>query len=340
MKASILVKLVFFSCMFLACHKKDKEPLPEPEPAPAPTSPSEIPDCQSLPPDPKPFGWHDSTLDAEKNILAFNYSPFSPDEVIYLTAGNISGFYPIYNLNVIAGTSTKLGNCGYFLPSLNKKNWMVYSSIDNNIVMLKCNGDSVTELSSDFRSINPQWDYKGNGIYYFKAANLQFASQILKMNPKTGAITVQFDAAIPQFAVYKNSEKLLYCQTSGTLATLVERDVVSEQERSLTTGPFVVKTGKVHFNNLCVDNSDQFAYWSNDLGIFRLNISNLTIDTLFKNCDNRIFDCPQISTQTGELSFTMHTRKQIAPAILFHEYKTMLSKPTANEAKVIRLFAN
>lgn len=334
------VLLFVFAALLLACNKKDKDPVFEPEPTPIPVVPSDIPVCESLPVDPKPFGWQDSILDAEKSILAFNYTPTSPDQIIYLAAGDVFGFYPIYNLNIVSGTKQKLGNAGYFLPSLNRSNWMVYCTIDNNLIKIKCNGDSALELTSDFRSINPQWDYLGKNIYFFKQANLSIGSQIQKINNTNDLVTVQFPADIPQFASFKKSDKVLYCQTSGTLATLVERTIASGNERPLIAGPFNVKTGKVHFNHLCLDNNDEFAFWANEVGIFRFHLNSLKLDTLFKNCDNRIFDSPQISTQTGELTFSVHVKKQIGPSLLLHEYKTMLSPPRANEATLIRLFSN
>lgn len=335
------VLIVVFAVLLIACNKKDKDPVVlEPEPTPIPTVPSDIPACETLPKEPKPFGWTDSTTDIDRNVIAFNYSPVNPDQIIYVATGDITGFYPLYNLNVTTGVKQKLGNAGYFLPSLNKSNWMVYSTIDNNLVKIKCNGDSALALSSDFRNLNPQWDYSGKYIYFFKQANFSIGSQIQKISNTNDVVTVEFPADIPQFASFKKSDKILYCQTSGTLATLVERVIPSGNERSLISGPFDVKTGKVHFNHICVDNNDEFAYWANTVGIFRFHLSSLKLDTLFKNCDNRIFDSPQISTQTGELSFSVHVKKQIGTAVLLHEYKTMLSPPRANEATLIRLFPN
>lgn len=331
-----LILTILLIALLSACKKK--EPETPPEQVPVPVIPSDIPACASLPAPPKPFGWTDSTKNEEQNVLAFNYSPVSPDEIIYITGGDIYGYYPVFKLDIISGNTTKIGNSGLFLPSISKTNWMLFSTIDNNLVKVKCNGDSMMQLSSDFKSIAPKWDYTGKQLYFFKQADLFSGSFIQKIGANGETFLKQFPADLPYFCSYTKSDKLLYCQTNNTLVTLVERDVPTDKERTLISGPFDPKSGKTHFNHLCIDNNDQFAYYANSLGIFRLNLSNLAVDTLFLNCDSRTFDCPQINTQTGELTFSVHSKTALSTTVLFHQYKTMVSPPRADEATLVRLF--
>jgi len=323
---------------FSACKKESPEPVPDTPAPPVPVLPSFIPDCAALPPEPKPFGWQDSTVDEEKNILAFTFNPKNPDQIIYMTAGNITGFFPFYNLDVVTGTKKILGNAGYFLPNISKKGWLLYSSIDNNIMKVKVNGDSLATLTSDFRSLAPQWDFQEKGFYYFKEANQSINSQIVKVNPEGNTVVVMLPADLPQFTVFRKSDQLLYCQTSGSLATLVQRNMTTQQERSLVSGPFDARTGKVHFNNLCTDLNDEFCFWSNDLGIFRCHLASLKTDTLYKNCENRVFKNPQVNLTTGELCFSLHIKKAIGPSMLLHEYKTLRADRSGNAATEVRIF--
>ena len=331
----LLVSLV---TLFMACRKKTDEPVPEPPVVLEPIPPSFIPDCGVLPPEPKPFGWQDSTADEEKNIQAYTFNPQNPDQIIYMTAGSITGFSPFYNLDVVSGAKRFLGNGGFFLPSINKMGWIVFSTIDNNIIKIKVNGDSLSQLTTDFKSLAPQWDYQGKGFYYFKEANQNVGSQLVKVNQEGNMVVVMFPADIPQFAAFHQSDQLIYCQTTGSLATLVQRNTATQVERPLISGPFNAKTGKVHFNNLCVDLTDEFCFWSNDAGIFRCHLPSLKTDTLYKNCDNRIFNWPQINLATGELCFTLHIKKVIGHSVLFNEYKSIRADKTGGNAREIRIF--
>lgn len=328
--------LVVIVLLFSGCRKKGEEPVPAPADVPLPALPSFIPSCAALPPEPKPFGWQDSTIDEEKNILAYTFNPQNPDQIIYMRAGSITGFFPFYNFDLITGNKKLLGNAGYFLPSLSNNGWLIYSTIDNNIIKIKVNGDSLKQITTDYKSLSPQWDYQGKGFYYFKEANQSIGSQLVKVNQEGNVVVVMFPADLPQFAVFHKSDQLLYCQTSGSLATLVQRNADTQQERVLVS-PFNSKTGKVHFNNLCVDLSDEFCFWSNDYGIFRCHLASLKTDTLFKNCENRIFNWPQVSMTTGELCFSLQIKKVIGHSVLFTEYKSVRADRSGNAANEIRI---
>lgn len=337
LRQTILLCIVLI-LTFSGCRKKPADPVPEPPIPVAPTLPSFIPDCANLPAEPKPFGWQDTTTDETKNILAFTFNPQNPDQIIYLTAGNITGFNPFYVLDVVKGSQKQIGNTGPFLPCISKKGWIVYSTIDNNIMKVKVNGDSLTTITTDYRSLAPQWDFEQKGFYYFKEANQSVGSQLVKVNAEGNTVVIMFPADIPQFTVFHNSDQLLYCQTSGSLATIVQRNMTTQQERTLISGPFNSKTGKVHFNNLCVDSGDEFCFWSNDLGIFRCHLPSLKTDTLYKNCENRIFNFPQINLSTGELCFGLHIKKVLSASSLLHEYKTIRADRSGNSATEVKIF--
>jgi hypothetical protein len=323
MRKKIAPVLLFLIVWSFSCKKKE-DTTPAPTEDPTPVAPvSVIPDCESLPPEPKPFGWTDSTLDASRNFLAFNYNPLDPNEFVYVLDGDIGGYSPIYFMNVVSGQKKQLGNAGPFLPNISKTGWLTYSSIDNNVYKIKCNGDSVSQLSLNNISLNPHWDYRGRDILFFQEATQNISSQIVKLSASGEVVLQLFQADVPQFATFNKSDQILYCQISGTLATLVHRNLVTSEERVLLSGPYTPKTGKIHFNHLCLDLEDENFYWANDLGIFRANLASVKVDTLYKNCDNRILDYPQISSHARELTMTLHTKKAIGPFILLHAYKTL-----------------
>lgn len=330
--------LLSFLILFFSCKKKNEAEPPSVD-APPIVVVDDLPACESIPPAPAPFGWQDSTADPSQNILAYNYNPLNPDEFIYLLDGDISIYHPLLKYNVISKQKTELGHIGSYAPSINSKGWITYSSVDNNIFKVKINGDSLVQITFNFISLAAQWDYQGKGIYFFQQANQNLGNQIAKLDASGNLVINLFPADLPQFAVFHKSDQILFCKTSGSLVTVFQRKIGTEPEIPLVTGPYNAQSGVSNFNNLCIDLKDENFFWSNTLGIFRCNIATLKVDTLFKNCESRIFDYPQVSAHNNELTMTMHLKKVLGSYQLFHEYRAMnvdLDQVKATEVKLFQ----
>jgi hypothetical protein len=321
------------------CHPKKNS---EPE-APAETAPVSTPvateQCRDLPPAPPNFGWTDSTVDVYENVVAFMGSPLDNDEIVCVVEGNINGFNQIFTYNVKTQQKKVLGNAGPFLPSINKNGWVVYSTADNNIYRIKANGDSLQQLTNNLASMAPKWDYSGTAIIYFQEATIGTpASSMVKLKFGSSNNNYVYPTSLPHHASFNKKDKVLFLKSSNTTVTIIERDLVSQTERLLISGPYEPQSGKVHFNHLCVDANDEFFFWSNSLGIFRCNLTSLNVDTLFKNCPASEYLNPITLPNSFELNISNHTKTPINNSVLFHQYKPLQVNLTSMIKTEIRIF--
>lgn len=338
------VILCSFLCVALfSCQKKNDPPVDEPQPDPAPPTVVSVDSnflCGTLPPTPGPFGWTDSTSAADQNVVAFTYDPLDPDRLIYIAKGDVSAYNLIRSRNLVSGSTADMGNAGEFLPSINKKGWMVYSNADYNIIKVKTNGDSMRTMLSFNLHMDPVWDYSGNYFFYFQNPTQSIASQIMRMSADGSLVRDAFFADLPHMASYNLSDKLIYLQTGATEVTLVERDMKSSDERKLIRGPYNPRTGQVHFNNMCVDRNDLFLYWTNHLGLFRCNLATLKVDTIKANCQNFVVDGPMMSFRNNEITFSKHEMKALTPLVLYHRYRPVEMDLLSGKTKFTDIFPN
>lgn len=294
--------------------------------------------CETIPPPPTVFGYKDTTTDENQNINTFMYNPANPNEIVIVVNGYPVNPNKMYCFNIVQNKLTFLDNLGDFIPSINKKGWVVYSTIDNNIFKIKCNGDSLKQLTSSNNASDPHWDYSENNFYYFQAATGSYKAQIIKAEANGNGIN-SIPAEMPYMAVFKNSDKLVYQKTNNNTVFLTIHDVLTSKETNLISGPFDPKSGKLYFDNLCLDNTDEHIYWSNSSGIFKCNISSLKVDTVFKNCDNVKYNSPVFQTaRPYELLFTVHLIKPLLPFKLLHQYRAVQKNLLTKELTELHVF--
>lgn len=334
-----LSKFIIAVCLviFISCNKNAEDPTTPPTQTPIVVD-TNI-QCGDLPTAPKPFGWQDTLTDEEKNVNSFVYSPLNPDQLIYMVNGNIFGGYnKLYAYTIPTKQSVLLGYNLNFLPQLNKNGWIVYSDVNSDIFKIKINGDSAIQLSNNQVSDNPKWDYSGNFIYFFQKAKNNVSSQIVRMT-KDGVYSASFFSDLPYICPLKTSDKLIYLKAKNNLqATLVLKDLANPSERDLISGPIESSPGEPNFNNLCVDNTDEKLYWSNSNGIFSCTLSTLKVDTVFKNCENFIYDNPIISFKANELYYNHHIKKPLSKYKLLHLYKSMELNLVSMQTSEVKIF--
>jgi hypothetical protein len=175
-------------------------------------------------------------------------------------------------------------------------------------------------------------------ICYFSEAYGSMAAQMLRVDWK-GGIVGSYDLAMPYFASFKKSFKMLVNQNVNNLCTLKIKDLTTtSDEKILLTGPLYSKGTEINFNNLALDRNDENFFWSNSNGIFRCNISSLQIDTLVKNCPNLIYRNPMVSFQNNELTYTHEIITTISSYRLYHDFKSLSMNLNTKQATEIKIY--
>ncbi len=337
-KHSLYILILFG--LFFSCDK-DKKPDPINTPTiPVVTVPVQntIYTCSTLPTPPANFGWRDSITDLNKSINCFMYNPINLNEVILIVNGDITGYNKMYSYNIPTQKLKYIATASHFPPQINKYGWIIYSTIDNNIYKVKCNGDSLTQLTFGYYTKDPKWDFTHTNFYYFQAANNIVPSQLLRANFKGGNVG-NMEMNLPYTAVFKKTHAIIYLKIKENNLVLVKRNMDTKVEVELISGPYQPNAETVHFDNLTLDNEDENFYWSNSGGIFKCNLSTLKIDTIFKNCETVKFDNPIFQTiKPNEILFTCHTIKALNVFQLLHEYKALIYNTVTNELVEIKIF--
>jgi hypothetical protein len=322
----------------LACKKKADGPSAEEEipPAPADTGLG----CRDLPAAPQPFGWTDTTFDPNQNITAFVMNPLNPDEAIIVVEGDIFGYNKLYAHHIPTRNSKYLGTVGEFPPQVNSNGWVLFSSSDNDVFKVKVNGDSLTQMTNNKRSMDPHWDYSGRIFYYYEDAFATVRPYIVKRYA-SGTFLNQVDAYMPRIASYRKSDRILLMKNKDTSVTVIEKIMGAKDygvERAILTASFA-PGAPVHFDDLTVDCNDEYMYWTNAKGIYRCRLTGGSPELVAKNCGNYTFLNPLIVPYApDELTVACHFRRPLNAMRLYHEYRPYQMNLATREFRWLKIF--
>jgi hypothetical protein len=335
-----LKKLLFILFILTLCDCKKKQD--EPEPAEEPVAPVDTGlGCRDLPSAPQPFGWTDTTIDPNQNIMAFVINPVNPDEAIIVVEGDIYGYNKMYNFHIPTRNNKYLASLGEFPPQVNKRGWILYSNAENNIFKVKTNGDSSTQLTFNKRTFDPKWDYTGKNFYYLETGFSSTPSYLVKRT-STGGFLNHIEAALPNTACFKKSDKILFLKARDTVVTLFQKNLISGKEygyeTALLTASYSTKAPP-YFDDLTVDNNDLYFYWSNTSGVFRHAITGGTTEQILKNCGNYKFINPLIvPSAPDELTVACHFMRPLDSQRMFHEFRPYQVNLSSRQLTWIKLF--
>jgi|GEM_PF-1155333 len=304
-----------------ACNKKDKDPVEEP------AGPVIIPDtglkCGDLPAAPIPFGWTDTLTDGNKCINAFMFDPINPNKIIYVVNGDAAGYNKLFFYDVPSKQAKYVCTLGEYLPQVNSKGWIVFSDVENNVQLIKGNNDSIIALTNNKHARDPKWDYSENKVLYFSEPHDNIPAKMIEVDI-SGQLIAEFEANAPYAATFKKSNKIIVLEINTTTCKLTQKDLDGIiGNRTLLSGPTYSKPGQINFDNLTLDRTDENFYWSNSYGIFKCNLASLKVDTLFKNCQNFIFNNPMISFKDNELTYSHEVISPINSLKLYHQFRAM-----------------
>lgn len=260
--------------------------------------------------------------------------------MLYIVNGDAFQQNKIYLYNYSFNQRIYLHNCGSFLPHINTNNgWMVFSKPDNNIYKIKLNGDSLTQLTTNFLCSDPKWDQSKQFIYCYQAASGPENSYLLKLSPQ-GQVIISYATEYPNTVPSKTNNKFYYLKTINTKIAVYLRDLVTNTETLVVNSNKTISSGQNDFFNLSVDNKEEYLYWTNDAGVLRCNLLNSTVDTLLKNCPNYTFLNPIVSENSEELTFCCRIYTQLNSITLLREYKCFEMNLNSKEWRELNFFPN
>lgn len=330
--------LLTFGFLITSCGKKNKSP-EETTPDVTPPIADHGLKCEALPPTPKDFGWEDTLTDGNKSVNTFFYNPLNADELVYVVNGDQFGTNKLFKYHIPSKQAVYLASIGNYAPQINKRGWIVYSTLDNVIWKIKVNGDSLTRLTAGEYSFDPKWDHSGTIIYYFQAANGTLDAQLMKVFAKDAGYIISFPQDLANTAAFKKSDKIIYQKIkNNNSVTLILKDMQTSAETQLISGPKESTAGQMNFDNLGLDYKDENFYWSNSNGIFKCELNGLKIDTLFKNCPNQLFENPVLSLTGEELYYVHHIIQPVSPYKLLHVYKSMVFNLLNKQSSELKIF--
>ncbi|MBL7932127.1 MAG: hypothetical protein JNL60_09495 [Bacteroidia bacterium] len=336
--------LYIFICILaflVSCKKKKSADNVNPEPIPQVIISDDRPACEKLPEPPKPLGWRDSIYDQNTNVNAFVSNPLNGDEILCVVNGDEFGSNKLLNKNVVSKASKQLAILGNYLPQVNKNGWITFNDVNNNVFIIKANGDSLKQLTFDKVSVDPKWDYSGRFIYYFMEGIGNLPPQINKINLKGELAEIHYGEYACN-APFRNSNKLVFLKSSGSSSfcslILKNMDSTFVTENKLFNGPLFDSKGKMYFEDLTLDQKDENLYWSNSDGIFKCNLKSLKTDTLFKNCENSIYRNIMASAGQNEMTYTIEYIKPVNSYILVHDYLPMEYNILDKSSRLVRIF--
>lgn len=330
---------ILFICIFFlaSCKKKDKTE-PESTAGPTVTIPSPAPPCEDLPPTPQPFGWYDTITDRNKAINTFLFDPSAPNRIMYVVDGDIFGHNKLFFYDVPSKQARFICNLGDYLPQVNTRGWITFSDVSNNVFLIKNNGNTILQFTSNQHALNPRWDASGNYIYFYSEPYANIGAQLQKIDT-AGQLKDILQLETPEYALFKKSKKALFVNQENTISRVIVRNLDStEADKVLITGPAFSKPGQIAFDHLTLDNQDENFFWSNSYGIFRCNISSLKIDTLAKNCENQIYKNPLTSLNSNELTYGLEVITPLNSLRLLHTYKAVVMNLGTGDVTEIKLF--
>ncbi len=333
----ILFCTIFILALGISCKKEKNTPVE--------VVPSAIPDdtsqfaCRIIPAGPLPFGWRDSTTDENKNINTFMFNPANTDVLIYVVNGDMFGYNKMFSYHIPSRTATYLASVSDFVPQINKRGWIIYSSNDNDIYQIKANGDSIRQLTFLKRFQDPTWDYTDTCFYFYEMPYNNVKPRLSKFT-NHGFPLLNFDVEMPNACALRKSNKFIYLRTNINNISLVLRDNLPPiNEKVILTTAYSPISTIPYFDNLCVDQNDENAYWSSASGIIKCNISSGKVDTVLKNCDNTKYDNPVFqSSKPNSMMVTCHVIKNINAFQLLHTYKPVEYNLLTKEKTEIKIF--
>jgi len=234
------------------------------------------------------FDFIESDLTTSGNVFGGTY--FRKDKILYKTpCFNPNNDYEIcyindldngptkkelWKYNFCNGKKTKISSNIYYSLDWSVKDWIIYTSSDQQIYKVKSNGDSLTLLTNG-NGINAvgKWSPNGTKFWYKDGGTTYFICEEdgFVINSFTSTFIVLEWFNNENLIVNYGSKLCLYNVTNQTLSEPIHGETVSMMHCNI----YDSKNKYFYFvNNLGRNNDDKY--------LLKLNINNNKVDTILK----------------------------------------------------------
>jgi len=231
------------------------------------------------------------------NEFVFNYKDFELDE------------YKLIKYNLQTGEKTVLAEYVKIIsqPKWSRKGWIALDNVYNQnyqIWIVKDNGDSLSQLTTNIYNLFPVWDSSGDNIYWQHTPVLGIPYYFLKQNAYgTSSDTVLY----PNGA---NSGYAAYNDVSVDNQLIAKTGIGNQNHIGITNlnNPSFVSllnldnSNLVGLEGLCWSNNSQTAYFTiYKNGLYKLNINNGSYTKLIEFCDSKRYKSISCSSDGKKL---------------------------------------
>ncbi len=261
--------------------------------------------CQDLPPSTSSFGYQYQQPEISYNAPCFN--PSNPNEIIYVRGHYSTGTSELRRYDLITHKDTILCTNIWENPKWGKNGWIVFNHADNQVWKIKCNGDSLTQMTTQ-GGLGAVWNGAGDKIAYWNQISSTYYTYI--MNPSG----IYFDTLLYPDVLYRGAwspdNLKLGTAYSGNVAYI---DLNNKMIHSFNSA------GAISINGMDWLPNSQTIIWCSDKGMFRTDISTNTTKKLKSGCSSKIYLWPSVSSDGSKIIVQRIDQNLIGDNTVFSE---------------------
>ena len=175
-------------------------------------------------------------------------NPNNEYEFCFIRKNNSTGLKDLCKFNFCTGIITSMAKNVSYSPNWSKKNWIIYTGINNQLWKIKNNGDSLIQLTNTNSYNNhAKWNLSGTKYVYYDASAFNF-----KIANEYGNIEKNFKLPMLCWNWYSENE-IVYCTNVGASQIQVSKYDINT---TTTTVLATVEGGGVEAGNINVHKNE------------------------------------------------------------------------------------
>lgn len=234
-------------------------------------------------------------------IIAYKAPYFNPNngnEFVYIIHNYETEKYQLAVFDIAKGEKRILihdFNISY-QPKWSKKNWIAFSSPDHQIRIIKPNGDSLRQITSDNSNRYPEWNSEGTQLIFHNSDNSDNAFYVLSFDMKNNKI----DTLIKNHYVW-----LTNISDNNKVISLGINNFEESNLSDLTLWTTLTNdeiTGFSQISNITWDKNNTDIYFSTyKEGLFRFNTISKKMKKIGCGCDTERYEAISASPDGKKL---------------------------------------
>ena len=248
----------------------------------------------------KPTGFTNGQTYTKQDSTQFVYGSINPnnaDEVVYYGGKHPNWYMYVYNL--ATKQRTKISDHS---PTHNikwhKSGWICYATTDNNIYMVKPNGDSLTQLTNTGDCFTPEWNSTGEKIICFKAFN-NTGNYIINKDGSGIEVVLTGGKGIAQPCSWSPNDSIIISSPSNDIRCI---NYFTGEEKNAPNQ----MSGKVGSNGECWMNNGKEIVWCPDNQPAILDFQTGASRELLPTCEKMIYGYPSVTVDGRYALFNLN----------------------------------